>query len=289
MIDIIAEIGSSHAGDRDRALRMIRDSAEAGATTVKFQLFTADDLWRYGSPQYFIASRYEVGLEWLPDLVQSANGYGLEFLCTPFSPEAVDALEKVGVKRYKVSSGDITYTALLQAVADTRKPVLLSVGYSTWEEIDTALGILRGKDTNLPITLMHSTGAFPTEPADSRIKRILALVQRYGMSTFGEPLTDPLEVGISAHWRAWWLSVACIPYGITTIEHHVDNKNLSGPEGRHSLTFKEFGEMVKCVRDVESAIAGGEDLTDHDLMMRRVARRDPSDWLRPMLNTNETT
>jgi sialic acid synthase SpsE len=164
---------------------MIRDSAEAGATTVKFQLFTADTLWRYGSPQYFVASRFEVGVEWLPDLAQKAEEHKVEFLCTPFSPEAVGELEKVGVKRYKVSSGDITYTALLQAVADARKPVLLSVGYSTWDEIDTALGILRGKDSNLPITLMHSTGAFPTEPADSRIKRILALVQRYGMSTYG--------------------------------------------------------------------------------------------------------
>ena len=73
MINIVAEVGSSHAEDRARALRMIREAAEVGATTVKFQLFNADTLWRYGSPQYFVASRYEVDVDWLPDLVQACD------------------------------------------------------------------------------------------------------------------------------------------------------------------------------------------------------------------------
>ena len=150
MIQIIAEIGSSHNGSLDTARNLIESAAKAGADWAKFQLFSGDDLWHPSDPRLATTRRVALPEAWLPELMRCCDAAKIRFLCTPFSVRAVTVLEDWGVSAYKIASGDVTFIPLLEAVAKTRKPVFLSVGGADWNEIDRAVDILDGE-----LTLLH--------------------------------------------------------------------------------------------------------------------------------------
>jgi N,N'-diacetyllegionaminate synthase len=118
-VNIIAEVGSSHMRDKGRALELIALAASAGADTVKFQLFTADELWDKSSQNHAGTVRAELPPEWLGDLMDACAKHKVKFLCTPFSLPAVELLEYHQVEAYKIASGDLTYLPLIEAIGKT--------------------------------------------------------------------------------------------------------------------------------------------------------------------------
>ena len=167
---IIAEIGSVHDGSFGNALKLIECASQCGADAVKFQthIAEAETLTNAPSPSYFSQeSRYDYFSrtsfslsQWIK-LKEEASKYNISFLSSPFSIEAIEILQKVGVFGYKIPSGEVTNIPLLEAVSLTRKPVFLSSGMSNWEELDQAVNIL-GK--NCELTIFQCSSIYPCPP-----------------------------------------------------------------------------------------------------------------------------
>lgn len=270
-VGIIAEIGSSHSGSLDSAFRLIEESAKAGADIVKFQLFTGDDLWHPSDKRLIETRRLAVPREWIPKLKKRCLDLNVRFLCTPFSPTSVEYLESQGVRQYKVASGDITYTPLLESLAKTKKLVYLSTGASTFEEIDQALSIL--KDNK--VVVLHCVPEYPSSPKTANVSRMLDLIQRYSLDK------REIPVGLSSHLREWWVDVATCLYKTNVIEKHISLEGRQGPEASHSLDPLEFALFVAAVRDMEQALEVPAGFTTGEQYARDNYRRNSSDWLRP--------
>jgi sialic acid synthase SpsE len=249
MTEILADIGSNHVGSLKTALLLIDAAATSGADFVKFQLFTGDDLWSPTDSRLEETRKYALPVEWIPTLIGRCKLNKVKFLCTPFSPAGVEILEKNNVSRYKVASGDITYLPLLKAIYQTGKPVYLSVGASTFDEIDKALEVL--DDSH--VTLLHCVPEYPSIPETANIRRLLDLSERY-------TITNNIPLGVSSHLKEWWVDAATVCYRAEVIEKHItlDDK---GPEAGHSLNPQEFAQFVRAVRDVEKAMKVHKDFT----------------------------
>lgn len=274
-VEIVAECGSNHNGNLQRALDLITLAAYRGADTAKFQLFD-NHLWRKDDPRSITTKSLALPAEWIPKLQIHCQLNGVNFLCTPFSIEALKILEFYDVKRYKIASGDITYKPLISLIGGLCKPIILSTGFSTMLEIDQALNWLNQRGPNPKITLLHCVGGYPTLPADANLFRIQSLKEEFG-----------LPVGVSSHYKQWWLDVAAVMLGAVMIEKHFDlyeGKDV-GVEGGHSLLPSELSDLVNAVEDVRLALTTPEreGFCKVDQDARQNARRDPSDWLRPYL------
>ena len=276
-IEVVAEIGSSHNGSLWRALTLVDIAAECGADHVKIQLFAKDMLWRRGDPRNDAIEKLSVPYWWIPELQTRCERHGIKLMATPFSIEALDMMVGFGIETVKIASGDINYTMLLRAVALADRPIILSTGYSTLVEIERAVKTILEMNDKASITLNACVGEYPASPETANVKRVLQLKEKF----IGYPNID---YGLSSHLREWWCDVAVIPFGISSIEKHIClDWPLEGPEKGHSLRPKEFRQFVKAVRDVEKASVEWPDgqFSEGELKERAIARRDPSDWLRP--------
>src|SRR5512143_2510857 len=215
---IIAELGVNHGGSRARAASMIRLAASAGADAVKFQAYQAEKLAAARSPTYFqqtgeaaltqreFFQRYDsLEPEDYRQLADVAAGAGVDFLCTPFDEEAVSWLFPL-VKGYKIASADITHWPLLHAITGTRKPVILSTGAATWDEIDRAMRWLL--ESGAPhLTLLHCVLSYPTAFRDANLGLIRKLNARFpdcgvGYSDHTLASEDLPAVVVAAHLGA---------------------------------------------------------------------------------------
>lgn len=277
-VEFIAEIGSnwrngSLAKSKKRLFNLIDSAAHHGANAVKLQLFKADLLYRDTNKAKQV-KEFELPIKWLPEIVEFCNKVGVEFLCTPFYPDVVDILNEY-VSRWKVSSSDITYVPLLEKIRDTGKPVLLSTGFSTMDEVEAAIEVL-APDTNIVpehITLLHCTGGYPTVIEEVNLKRILDLAETF----------FPLKVGFSVHTVLPHVVAASILYGVEVIEVHYDLADKEGVETLHSFTPNQFETLVQMTMDISLAKDCRCEMTLGDTIQRTSARRDPGDWLRPVL------
>ena len=283
MTEIIAEIGSSHNGDKQVALELVRHAAEAGADWAKFQLFSGDDLWYPGDDRLSATRKLAMPESWLLDLIECCEDHGIKFLCTPFSIRAVNVLESVGSIAYKISSGDITYLPMIDMIGQTGKPVYLSVGAADFKEINTALKLLPGNE----VVLLHCIPGYPTPTKYANVRYMLRLAEYYLMHY---NWTDELKahlgkrefpVGVSSHLREYYVDAATVLYNARTIEKHIDLPGRPGPEGGHSLDPEEFALFVAMVRDMEQSMILHTDYTPPELYARDNYRRDEGDWLRP--------
>ena len=204
-IDFIAEIGSNHGGDLDEAKRYIEASARAGADVVKFQTLTRDGLIarfiRDGDDQVVENPKYaafgNAGLpdDWHAPLMRCARDNGVEFMSTPFSLDAVDLMESIGVSRYKVASGDMTFTPLLQRLGATGKPVILSTGASYLDEVEDAIATLKHAGCS-DITVLHCAASYPPSWDDLNLSAITTLKtatgRKVGLSDHSPGHTAPI-------------------------------------------------------------------------------------------------
>lgn len=270
----IAECGSNFsplAGEPslDRALRLVKAAAASGATHAKFQLFTPGDLYREPPPGLEKAA---LPPSWIVSIYDTCRKEGIEFLCTPFSIGAVNLLNDY-VDEWKVASWDITFVPLLEEVAATRKPVILSTAASTKKEIEKALKILRPNGNLSAVTLMHCQSGYPTMPHEANLSRIIDLAS----------ISDEVELGLSSHIPDPYINAASVMFMARTIEAHFDLSDKAGLEAVHSLGPDEFATMVKYARLFKGSHVFSDSwtLSEQDKKAREQYRRTGDDWKRP--------
>lgn len=256
---VIAEIGHNHQGDLKKAKEMIRVAAECGVDAVKFQkrdnrhLFTKamyDKVYdnensfgkTYGEHREFL----EFGREQYTELKEEAARHNVAFMCTPFDSPSVDFLEQLGIDGYKIASGDITNLPLLEYVARQGKPVFVSTGACTMEEIhDAYRGI---KAHNDQICLLHAVSSYPANYYDLNLRFVETLRREFPDTVIGYSGHDS---GILAGSMAYML-------GATVLEKHFTlNRSLKGTDHRFSLEPAGMRKQVRDLRRVDEALGDG--------------------------------
>ena len=246
MMRIIAEVGSVHDGSFGNALKLIEAAAQSGADTVKFQthIAEAESLADAPAPAYFrdeprlaYFRRTAFSEQQWRRLAEHAKTQGLGFLSSPFSLEAVELLENVGVSAYKIPSGEVTNIPLLERVAETGKPVLLSSGMSNWQELDSAVASLKGGGS---LTIMQCSSIYPCPPERVGLNVLGELQRRYGGS-----------VGYSDHTLGTAAPLAAAACGASVIEKHFTfSKLMYGSDAKHSMEPDEFRFMATALREI---------------------------------------
>jgi N,N'-diacetyllegionaminate synthase len=249
-IFIIAEVGNLHNGSLSLAKKLIKEASVCGADAVKFQthIFDKESLGNAPNPPYFnretreqYFKRTAFSFKQWRNLKQYAEKQcKIEFISSVFSCEALGLLEKVGVKRHKVPSGEVTNLPLLEKIAKTKKPVLLSSGMSSWRELDNAVKTLKVGGSK-EITVFQCSSYYPCPLEKVGLNILSRLRERYGF-----------PVGLSDHTLGVSASIAAIMMGAQAIEKHFTlSKNMYGSDAAHSLEPKEFKAFVKEIRDTQ--------------------------------------
>ncbi len=255
---IIAEVAQAHDGSLGIAHAFIDAAAEAGADAIKFQTHiaaaesTAEEPWRtrfsaQDERRYDYWRRMEFTAEQWAGLRTHADERGLAFLSSPFSMEAFELLDRIGVAAWKVGSGEINNAAMLEAMASSSQPVILSSGMSSFDEIDLAVERVRRHDTRLAV--LQCSSSYPCPPDLVGLNVIDELRKRYDTA-----------VGLSDHSATIWPGVAAAMLGIEVLEVHLTlSRRMFGPDVSSSLTTKELGRLVEGVRAVETMRANPVD------------------------------
>jgi N-acetylneuraminate synthase len=256
---IIAEVGSVHDGSFGNAQCLIDVAAECGADAVKFQthISAAETLRDAPMPPYFTGEpRYEYfertafTLEQLWTLKAHCEERGVEFLSSPFSIEAIELLEQVGITRYKVPSGEVTNLPYLDVIAQTGKPILLSSGMSSWAELDEAVNTILSHHNHL--TVLQCTTEYPCPYEQVGLNVMLEMRERY-----------QLPVGLSDHTLTTYASLTAVTLGASVVEKHLTFSRLMyGSDARHSLEPTEFANLVRGIRAIETMLASKVDKDD---------------------------
>lgn len=258
----IAEIGQAHDGSFEKAMLYIDALAETGVDGVKFQVHIAEAessvhepfRIKFSSPdktRFDYWKRMEFSLEEWKQLKARCDEKGVEFLASPFSNAAVDLLEKIGVKRYKIGSGEVNNFLLLEKIAQTGKPIILSSGMSSLEELDATVNLF--KQRNLEFSILQCTTSYPTRPENYGLNVIPELKKRYGV-----------KVGYSDHSAKIETCIAATALGAEVLEFHaVFDRNSSGPDASSSLEINEIKQLVNAVRNIEKALHNPVDKGDN--------------------------
>jgi len=249
---IIAEIAQAHNGSLEMAHKYIDAVAKTNVNAIKFQTHIAnaessihepfrvrfsDDATRF---DYW--KRMEFNLAQWKELKNHCDEVGLEFMSSPFCNAAVNLLEEVGVQRYKVGSGEVNNLLLLEKIAQTKKPVIISSGMSSLEELDATVAFLKLR--NVDYSILQCTTAYPTKPSQFGLNVIQELKERYQVT-----------VGYSDHSSSIEACIAAAALGAEILEFHVVfDKASFGPDATSSLTMEETTQLVKAVRNIETAL-----------------------------------
>jgi N-acetylneuraminate synthase len=259
---IIAEIGNAHDGSLGMAHAYIDAAAEAGVDAVKFQTHIAEAESSALEPfrvkfSYEDATRYdywkrmEFTFEQWAGLQRHCEEAGVEFMSSPFSQMAVDWLENLGVQRHKIASGEVNNFLMLEKIARTGKPVILSSGMSSYPELDAAVALIESYGN--PLSVLQCTTAYPTPYEQLGLNVIGELRARYPRAT----------VGLSDHTGEIYAALAAVALGARVLEFHlVFDRRSFGPDARSSLMPDEARRLVQGVRKLERAFAHPVDKSD---------------------------
>jgi N-acetylneuraminate synthase len=300
---IIAEAGVNHNGSLDLAFQLIDAAAEAGVDAVKFQTFKAEQVVSRFAPkaayqslntgsaesQLEMVKKLELGEKQHLALVAHCQKRGLEFMSTPFDPDSLGFLSNtINVSRLKIPSGEITNGPLLLEFAQTGKPLILSTGMSTLDEVKTALGVLAfgsinsGKEPSLAafkeaylshegqgllkekVSILHCTTEYPAPFTEVNLKAMDTLKDKFA-----------LPVGYSDHTMGIAVPIAAVARGAVIIEKHFTlDRNLPGPDHKASLEPEELRRMAASIRQIETALGNGlKQPTASELKNMAVARK----------------
>lgn len=258
---VIAEAGVNHNGHLELALALCEAARRSGADAVKFQSFRADDLVVQGAPtagyqkrhsghhdQAAMLRQLELSEDDHRALKAHCDRLGIEFLSTPFSCEAVAMLAGLGVQRLKLSSGELTHRALVEAAAATDLPLIVSTGMATHAEIDETLAWVQAVRGSLSgVTILHCTSAYPAEDEMLNLRAIPVM-----------RATWPVPVGYSDHSLGIEAALAAVALGATVIEKHLTlDSRLPGPDHAASIEPAQFEAMVRGIRRVERMLGDG--------------------------------
>jgi len=243
---IVAEVGSNHNGDLGTALRLIDTAAECGADIVKFQAFRADTLLAADEPDDERLRRLEVPREWYASLMGRCSDRGVRFLSTATDFTTLAWMEEAGAWAYKVASCNITYRPMLERLIAIGKPVIVSTGMATVEEIlETArLFDAGGLDD---YTFLHCVARYPTPASEMNLGNIPELKRLLGR-----------PVGLSDHSTSVHLASAAVALGARIIEKHFSlDKSGVGMDHEVAVLPEDFVEMCRGIRETEAALAVG--------------------------------
>ncbi|RTY92262.1 N-acetylneuraminate synthase family protein [Flavobacterium sp. GT3R68] len=250
---IIAEIGQAHEGSLGILYSYIDAIVKTGVHAVKFQMhiaeaessefepfrvkFSVEDETRF---DYW--KRMGFSLEQWKGIKQRCDEVGLDFICSPFSNLAVEWLEEIGVKCYKVGSGEVNNFLILEKIAQTGKPVILSSGMSSYIEMDETVNFLKSR--NVDFSILQCTTAYPTKPEQYGLNVIAELQKRY-----------QVPVGFSDHSAKMETCIAATALGASILEFHVVfDRQLFGPDSKASLTIQETKDLVFAVQNITLAM-----------------------------------
>lgn len=273
---VIAEAGVNHNGERSTARRLIDAAVAAGADAVKFQTFRAEQLatrqapkaayqkksGRAGESQWAMLKRLELSAEDHSVLFDYAKKRKILFLSTPFDFESADFLERLGILAFKIGSGEITNWPFLAHIAGKKKPVILSSGMSTLEEVRAAVRVI--EKSHAPLALLHCVSNYPARPAEANLR---------AMDTLSEAFSCP--IGFSDHTLGLEVAFAAVARGACVLEKHLTlDRSAPGPDHRASLEPREFKALVKGVRIIEASLGHGrKEPVPSEKAIARVARK----------------
>jgi pseudaminic acid synthase len=270
---IIAELSANHNGSLETALETIRAAKRAGADCIKLQTYTADTItidsrnddflikgtiWE-GRNLYELYQDAFTPWEWHRALFEEAEKQGLICFSSPFDKTSVDFLENLNVPAYKIASFEITDIPLIEYVASKGKPIILSTGIATMEDIELALQACR-RMGNTEIALLKCTSSYPAPIEEANMAMVKDFAERFGVT-----------VGISDHTMGVTVPVVATCFGAKIIEKHfILDRTIGGPDASFSMSEQEFAEMVEAVREAEKAIG----VVDYTLTKKQAKGKD---------------
>lgn len=276
---IIAEIGVNHNGCLETAKKLIDAAIESGADAVKFQSFITEEELVKSTPkadyqkkttnaeesQFDMVKKLELNKDQHVELFQYCATRNIEFISSPFDLPSIQLLNDLGVQRIKIPSGEITNIPYLHAVAKLNKPVILSTGMSTMDEVEFALKQLESAGLSKSyISILHCTSEYPAPMTSINLNSMVALKDTFG-----------LVVGYSDHSLGSEVAVASVALGAKIIEKHITlDKSMAGPDHSASSEPHEFLFMVKQIRNIEIALGRSEKKpTTQELKTKDVVRK----------------
>ena len=254
---IIAEIGNNHNGSFDRAIEMIDLAWKAGADCAKFQMRCLEEVYRNRTLQkdgedlgteyvLDLLQRFELSLDEHKKLAEYCEQKGILYMCTPWDKRSVDVLESLNVLAYKVASADLTNLPLVDKLCSTNKPLILSTGMSSEEEVRITVDLLNKRNANF--VLLHCNSTYPAPLHDIQLKWMSKLRKIHPF------------VGYSGHERGIIVSLAAVALGACVLERHFTlDRTMEGPDHSASLEHSEFRQLIDGVKDIEQALGGGEE------------------------------
>ena len=266
---IIAEAGVNHNGSLGRAKDMVKVAAKAGVDAIKFQTFRAETLVTkdaikadyqikadnqiktsgQSETQFEMLKKLELSVESHLELMECCRLNQIEFLSTPFDLTTIDLLVEMGLKKWKIPSGEITNLPYLRKIASLGQEIILSTGMADLGEIEDALDVLTGAGTKLKdITVLHCSTEYPTPMQDVNLKAMQTIKSAF----------PGIHVGYSDHTKGIEVPIAAVAMGATIIEKHFTlDKNLPGPDHKASLEPDELTAMVRAIKNIETALGNG--------------------------------
>ena len=274
----IAEVSGNHLGNFERAKEIVSEAIDAGASAVKFQTYTAStmtldldisdfriskdhSLWG-NRKLYDLYEQAHTPWFWHNELFEMCRAAGVTPFSSPFDFTAVDFLELLKAPLYKIASMETGDLPLIRKVAETGKPVIISTGATTWQEIEEAVNTVR--DTgNMNLTLLVCTSSYPADPVDAHINRMKTLRNAFGV-----------EVGLSDHTLGIGVSIAAIALGATVIERHITlRRSDGGADAAFSLEPEEFAMLVREGKKAKNSLGSATwSMQDSEKESRRLRR-----------------
>lgn len=278
---VIAEAGVNHNGSLEQAKAMVAAAANAGVDAVKFQTFRAETLVTVtaakagyqqeatgtSESQYQMLKKLELSSEDFCELKACCENNQIEFLSTPFDLASIDLLVNIGMKRWKLPSGEITNLPYLRKIGSLGQEVILSSGMCDLDEVAAALSLLESSGTpQKQITLLHCNTEYPTPMGDVNLR---------AMQTLRNAFPGLKGVGYSDHTLGIEVPIAAVALGATVIEKHFTlDRNLPGPDHKASLEPDDLAAMVRAIRNIEAALGDGvKKPTSSELKNKPIARK----------------
>ena len=274
---VVAELSANHHQRLENAVRLVHEAKAAGADAVKLQTYTPDtitldvrsDIFRRasakpGQPEYLydLYRQAYTPWEWHAELKREVERAGMVFFSTPFDPTAVDFLQELDVPAYKIASFEVVDIPLIRRVARTGRPIIMSTGMATLEEIGEALAAIRAEGRE-QVALLKCNSVYPAAPAEMNLRTIPDMMDRFGV-----------PVGLSDHTLGIATAVAAVALGACIVEKHfIRSRADGGPDSAFSLEPGEFKAMVEALRDTERALGrAAYGPTEREQISRRYRR-----------------
>ncbi|HTH15885.1 MAG TPA: N-acetylneuraminate synthase family protein [Magnetospirillum sp.] len=241
---LIAEAGINHDGNPEQAMALVEAAARSGADALKLQVFETGKFLALSSAYFDIFRERELSNSVITAMIRRAEELGLTVFSSVFDEGSADMLAEMGTPAFKIASGDLTHLPLLRHIARHGRPIILSTGCATLDEIGEAIAAIREVNAQLPVAVLHCVSNYPTNPSQANLACMRSIAERFGV-----------VVGYSDHTQGIAVPIAAVALGATIIEKHFTlDRNLPGPDHALSADPQEFAAMAAAARDAAASV-----------------------------------